>query len=112
MNNYIDKYKKWYGEDIVLGKDIHDIDEVIEFAKFCNEELEERVTELERRLNERDEIENTEYLSIDSYSNGRETMYYVTNMKTGKNVESNNKLEAIREARKPWFALTVVKKNI
>jgi hypothetical protein len=97
---YIDKYKKWYGEEVVLGKDIHDVDEVIEFAKFCNDEIEERVTELERRLNERDELENTADLRIDTYSCGNNRIYRVTNLDTGRFFESRNKLEAIREARK------------
>ena len=62
--------------------------------------LEERVTELERRLNERDELENTKGLRIDTYSRQNQRYFRVTNLRTGKQVDGINKLEAIREARK------------
>lgn len=62
--------------------------------------LEERVTELERRLNERDELENTKDLRIDTYSRQNQRYFQVTNLRTGKRVDGINKLEAIREARR------------
>lgn len=62
--------------------------------------LEERVTELERRLNERDEIGDTQDLMINTYVSGNKTTYRIVNLVTGKEATGTYKPELIREVRR------------